>query len=760
MKAHRLWPGLLAGLWLAGVPALHADAQQQAPGPAATQSPVAPLIACRVEPVPMSTMRTTTATDEGDVRDDYNMLVLETEPGGEYRSDAETGEERFTLFRFRYRDRELRADEGLINRDQRLMQLIGQVLYADSDFTVYGENARGDEQAGVVSFESAGFNIPERPARGEATQITLRGDRTMSLASVFFTTCPEDRTDWRLRAEHIEIDADQGIGRARRVRLDFFGVPILYAPRMTFPLDDRRKSGFLTPSFAERDRTGRDITVPYYLNIAPNYDMTISPRYLSRRGARLDTEFRYLTPRSSGQLDIEYLPDDREFDRDRSYFGLQHQTLLGRRWQVLAGLERVSDDVYFADLGTSLAISSQTHLNRFIDFGFFTPYWSLLTRVQNYQTIDSLIEDESLPYERVPQVLFEGTWYHGLMTFDSTAELVNFDRDTGDTGWRFHTNQELAFRFARPGMFLTPALSLRQTNYWLDDHEPETPDSMSRTVPIGSVDMGLRFERLTGESDRWLHTLEPRMLYLRAPYRDQSQFPVFDTIEPDFNLVQLFRKSRFIGPDRIGDANQVSIGLTTRLIDARSGRERLTATIGQTRYLRTQSVTLPGRAPNDANASDYVAELGVALNPVWNMNVGYQWNTVTESTARAETRFEYRPQDDRLFGIGYRHRSGFLEQGDISLVWPVAERWRAIARYSYSVLDRAPLEQFLGWEFESCCWRVRMVGRRYVSRRTGQFDSGISIQLELRGLSQRVTAPEDLLDRGILGYRSIAGRNL
>ncbi len=701
-----------------------------------------------------STWPRTTAT--GEIPETRGIEII----ARSFRYDPDTGADRLTGFEMRYGQRLLSADEAVHDRERERVEVIGQVLYQDPDVMLYGEDASGDTRGEQMRFGSAGFNIPQRPARGEATEIVLRDDRTLSLQSVFFTTCPEDNTDWRLRAQQIELDVEQGFGTARRVRLDFMGVPILYAPRMTFPIDDRRKSGFLTPSFAERDRTGRDITIPYYLNLAPNYDMTIAPRYLSRRGAKLDTEFRYLTPRSSGQLDIEYLPDDREFNRDRSYFSLQHETLLGRRWQVVAGLERVSDDVYFADLGTSLAISSQTHLNRYIDIGFFGPHWSLLTRVQNYQTIDSLIEDEDRPYERVPQMLFEGTWYRGLMMLDSTAELVNFDRDTGATGWRFDVNQELALRFARPGMFITPALGLRQTNYWLDRHEPDTSDQHSRTVPTGSLDMGLRFERQAGDGNRWLQTLEPRMLYVRSPYREQGDIPVFDTIEPDFNLVQLFRKSQFLGPDRISDANQVSIGVTTRMIDASTGRERLAATIGQTRYLSTQEVTLPGGAPNDANASDYVAEVGVALQRSWNLNVGYQWNTVTESTARAESRFEYRPQEDRLFGFGYRHRSGFLEQGDVSLVWPIAQRWRAIARYSYSFLDNAPLEQFLGGEFESCCWRVRMVGRRYVSRRTGEFDSGISIQLELRGLSQRATAPEELLDRGILGYRSIAGRNL
>ena len=232
--------------------------------------------------------------------------------------------------------------------------------------------------------------------------------------------------------------------------------------------------------------------------------------------------------------------------------------------------------------------------------------------------------------------------------------------------------------------------------------------------------------------------------------------PVFDTILPDFNLIQLFRKYQFVGPDRIADTDQLSFGVTTRLIDAADGRERLTATLGQTRYLNPQLVTLPGTSPTDTEASDYVAEVGIGVRDSWALDLGYQWNSETSSTARTETRLEFRPQDDRLFGIGYRYRRDALEQGDVSLVWPLARRWRIIGRYSYSFLDKERLEDFVGWEYDACCWRLRMVNRNYVSRRTGESDSSISIVLELKGLSQRVAAPDELLDRGILGYRNIA----
>ena len=639
------------------------------------------------------------------------------------------------------------------------LDVLGRITLSDPEVSIFGEDAHYDADTETISFSAAGFDLPLRPARGSAEQIEVTSESRVSLMSALFTTCPADNEVWHITAREIDLDVNGGVGTARGVKLDFKGVPIMYAPYFSFPINDERKSGFLTTDPSRRDRTGFDLTLPYYLNLAPNYDLTLEPRYMSKRGTQIRTDFRYLMPNSRGEFGFEYLPDDDETLSTRRYVNVQHESLFGPRdqFQVLAGIEEVSDETYFEDLGSSLAITSQTHLNRFLDLTFYAPNWSLLTRFQNYQTIDPVLTDIERPYERVPQVVFGGRWLGNLVTFDSSTELVNFDRNVGATGWRLDSTQEVSLRFSRAGMFLTPAIALRQTNYWIDDPIPGEDDTLTRGLPIGSLDMGMTFERNTIRGRReWVQTLEPRLLYVRVPFEDQSALPVFDTILPDFNLIQLFRKYQFVGPDRIADTDQLSFGVTTRLIDAADGRERLTATLGQTRYLNPQLVTLPGTSPTDTEASDYVAEVGIGVRDSWALDLGYQWNSETSSTARTETRLEFRPQDDRLFGIGYRYRRDALEQGDVSLVWPLAQRWRIIGRYSYSFLDKERLEDFVGWEYDACCWRLRMVNRNYVSRRTGESDSSISIVLELKGLSQRVAAPDELLDRGILGYRNIA----
>jgi len=653
---------------------------------------------------------------------------------------------------FRYGDRSISAQRATYDRVEGLVDVRGTVTYRDPDFTVYGEDAEVDTEAEEIRFTGAGFDIPSRPARGSAEEISIHGDRTITFSSVSFTTCPAGRPDWELTASEIQMDAEEGFGSARAVKLEFKGVPILFAPYLTFPLDDRRKSGFLTPSFSRGDRTGLDISVPYYLNLAPNYDMTLEPRYMSDRGLQLNTEFRYLLSGTSGQLNFAYLPDDSQVNQTRRYLNLNHETLLGAGWRIVMNIQEVSDATYFEDLGSSLSLASQTHLDRYLDIGYRAPSWSLLTRLQAYQTIDPLITPENEPYERIPQLLFAGRWSTNRVSFSSNNELVRFDRDVGATGWRMDSTEELSLSFRRSGMFLTPALAVRQTNYWLDDAAPGEQQTYSRTLPVASVDTGMRFERAAGKSNSWLQTLEPRLLYVRIPYEDQANLPIFDTITPDFNLVQLFRKYRLLGADRIADTDQLSLGVTTRLLDEQTGRERLTATLGQTRYLSSQRVSLPDHTPSAADTSDYTAEVAVNLRDVWRFAVDYQWNSETGATTHAETRVQYRPEENRLAGFAYRFRDGLLEQGDVSLVWPLGTAWRIIGRYSYSFLEEKGLDRFLGWEYESCCWRLRLIGRRYISRRTGESDSSISVQLQLRGFTDEGDSPEALLDRGILGY--------
>lgn len=682
--------------------------------------------------------------------DEPDRLEITT---GRVDLSREDGLDVFESVEFRYGDRSITAEGATYDRETGRARIQGTVTYQDPDVTVYGEDAEVNTQDEEVYFVNAGFDLPQRPARGSAEAISITNEDVLTLSGLSFTTCPIDNTDWELMADEMSLDIDEGFGTVRGVKLEFKGVPILYAPWLTFPIDDRRKSGFLTPQFSQRDRVGLDISAPYYFNLAPNYDLTLEPRYMALRGLQINTDFRYLTPSSEGQLEVDYLNDDREANLTRHRFAFQHRTFFAERWRMLTNLENISDPAFFEDLGINQNLASQTHLNRFVDFNYRAPNWSMLLRLQGYQTIDTSIADEDRPYERVPQLVMNGRWAGDLFTFESTNELVLFERNVGVTGWRLDATEELGLSLERPGMYLRPAVAVRHTDYWLGNVSVGQEKRQTRTLPVSSVDAGLVFERDAGRNASHIQTFEPRMLYVRIPFEDQSALPVFDTIEPNFNLVQLFRKYQYVGADRITDSDQLSLGLTTRFIDANTGEQKFAATLGQTRYLSAQTVSLPGTIPVTEDASDYITEIEANVSEAWRMRLDYQWNTRTNETDRAEMSLQYAPEPGRLAGISYRRREGLLEQGDISLVWPMGPRWRVIGRYSFSFLDEEPLDRFLGWEYEACCWRLRVIGRRYISQRSGESDTSVSIQLQLKGFSDTGDPPEALLDRGILGYR-------
>lgn len=646
------------------------------------------------------------------------------------------------------------AESATIDEARREVELDGDVRYEQPGTQVRADAAEFSYDSGRVRFRGAEFVLANN-ARGAASDVLIEETGRLSLDDVRYTTCPPGSDDWMLRANDIDLDSREGVGTARGVELRFQGIPILYAPFLTFPISDARKTGILVPEVGTFGRSGTEIRVPWYWNIAPNYDATITPRLLSKRGLQVQTGFRYLTRRNDGELTAQYLPDDSLTDETRYLVGLRHRTLFTDRWRNLIDFRQVSDKQYFEDLGGSLSATSITHLNRSVAFDWFSTNLSFLARFQDYQTLDEAITPSEEPYQRLPQLALDGNWPEALagLTIGFDTEVVNFDRDVGVTGWRAHAAPRIELPLGGPGFFFTPGFEWNYTRYELDDVAPGAETSLDRSVPISSIDTGLVFERLIDDGGtRRLQTIEPRILYVHIPFRDQANLPVFDTITPDLNLVQLFRKNRFLGPDRIGDTDKISVGVTSRILDVSSGRELVTATIGQTRYFTDRFVTLPGEPPSVSESSDYIAEVRFLLYENLNFEVGHQWGTTGDGTTRSEARLQYRPSRNRILNFGYRYRRGSLEQGDVSWSWPLSSRWNFVGRYNYSFRDDEALEQFFGLEYESCCWGVRLVSRRFISRRDGTRDSSVGLQLVLKGMTSVGTAADKLLERGILGY--------
>jgi len=653
-------------------------------------------------------------------------------------------------------DKLVGADDARYDPLNQALNFEGNVRYQGPNTRVTGTSAEFAYASGRIRFEGAEFLIGQDNARGSASVLEINQEGRLQLVDVGYTTCPPESNDWLIEAGEIELDSKTGVGKARKVKLRFKGVPIFYAPYFSFPLTDARKSGVLTPEIGSTGRSGNELRVPYYWNIAPNYDATFTPRLLTDRGLQIGTEFRYLSRNSFGTALVEYLPNDSKFGDDRLTVGFDHQTLFQNGWRNRIDFREVSDNQYFEDLGGSLSASSITHLNRSLLFDYYGDRWTFLGRIQDYQTIDDAIAAADEPYQRVPQFSAQGYWPDQLLGlnvgFDS--ELVYFDRDVGVTGWRLNAAPNIELPLERPGWFVIPGVILDHTRYDLSNTAPGQQQQPDRTLPIASLDAGLKFERILNSSSNRIQTLEPRILYVNVPFEDQSDFPVFDTIVPDLNLVQLYRKNRFLGVDRIADMDQLSVGITSRIIDASSGRELMSATIGQALYLSDQVVTLPGQPMSIADSSDYIAELRFLLYENLNFDVGHQWSRGESGTTRSEARIQYRPQSNKILNLAYRFRRQSIEQGDVSWSWPLSNKWNFVGRYNYSFRDDRTLEQFYGLEFESCCWGFRLVTRRYISTRDGTTDSSIGLQFILKGMMSVGTAADDLLEQGILGYSS------
>jgi LPS-assembly protein len=647
---------------------------------------------------------------------------------------------------------ELDAEELRFDPATNEVSVTGRATYREPAFSVSADGATYDSTTGQARFENGEFEVPARPARGVAERVTADGDGLLKLHGVFYTTCMDEDPDWELRARRLELDVKGSKGEAREVVLDFKGVPVAYFPYLSFPLNRERKSGFLIPEFSSSDRTGTTVTLPWYWNMAPNYDWLIAPRWMSDRGLQWNNEFRYLGRDAEGTVDLEYLRNDDQYDGDRRFSRWRHLQSLSQRWSFNADIAEVSDRQYFEDLGSGTAVTSQTHLLRNLEFAYLGDNWRFVGRGRNYQTIDSGIQDDEKPYERLPQLVLSGIWDEtptGL-NFGLYSEVVNFLRDDGVEGLRLNVQPDVSLPLEGPGYFLVPKVAWRYTQYQLHKQEDARNDP-STSAPIVSLDSGLLFERDAGDGD-YIQTLEPRLLYAYIPRRGQDDQPVFDSGTPDFNRVQLFRPNRFVGGDRLGDTDQISVGVTSRLLDRITGREFLTATLGGAYYFEDRRVTLPGEEPETDNESNLVAEIGLDIFRDWNADLGYQWDVNDGDTALAQFRVQYRPASNKVANLSYRYRPAILEQAELSLGWPVADRWSVVGQIEYSLRDDKTIDRLVGVQYESCCWAARFASQRSVSNRDGSTDTTLLLQLDFKGLAGLGSDARGTFEDDILGY--------
>lgn len=661
----------------------------------------------------------------------------------------------------------------------------GRVRYQDSTLRMVADRLQGNQQTDSHSIENVRYQLIERRGNGGAQRAEMVGDHG-SLFGSTYSTCPPDQRMWELRAGQIDIDTETGFGTARHATLRVGSVPVLYMPWFKFPIDDRRKTGLLYPAISYSGRNGFDYRQPIYLNLAPNYDMTLEPRLMTRRGALLGTQFRYLTDKGRGVFEMEYLPSDKltvdgrqdEIDDgvpeenrrkdDRGMFSYVGRHNINRAWQARARLNWMSDPRYIEDMSNSLAESTPSTITSTAGLYGRGRYWDAGLMADYRLLSDYTLTEDRLPYYRLPRVF--GRWeqpFRPWLVAGADAEAVRFAH-VGDEskpgGSRVDIKPWISLPLEGAAWYVRPTLAWRYTRYQLDsalaakiasDNGSNMPQtSPSRSLPVTSVDAGLFFDRnALFRGDRYLHTLEPRLFYLNTPYRNQDNLPLFDTRNLTFSWGQLFRDNRFSGADRQTDADQLTVALTTRLIRESDGLEKLSASIGQIRYFDESQVGLrPNSPPLEAGESSWVAEGGYAINDRWTLNAAYQWDPKDRRDDLVSLRTRYLIGDEGIVNLGYRYRRNLLEQVDFSFLYPINTSWSLVGRYYYSLRDRQVLEGIAGVQWESCCLAARLVGRHYVRNRLGETNNAIQLEVELKGLGSAGPDTESRLRRAILGY--------
>jgi LPS-assembly protein len=651
-------------------------------------------------------------------------------------------------------EQRINADEVLFNKSTGEIEASGNVKFESLNFRLESPHVEIDSRNDRALFEQPEFELRDRHASGRADRAEQLDQYRSRFSDITYTSCDPESMVWHLRAGELELDDETGIGSATSTTLYFHEVPFLYLPYFQFPLDDRRVSGLLSIKTGYSETSGRSIVAPVYWNLAPNYDMTITPAWYSERGLQLNTENRYLFESHRGQLDMSYLNDSERGDK-RWFQRLQHNADLAYDIDAEVLLADVSDEDFFYDFGDVASEYDNTrHLDRHVSFAHTGETWQTEFFWQDYKTLNKDTETEDRPYNRLPRLNFNlqpDPWIDQLQT-PVRIEWVSFDRDDSVTGNRTDIVTAVNWKSSDSWYFFNPELQLAVTDYQLDDNPGD--NSIQRALPTLGIDSGLIFERLAGSTDQLLHTLEPRLFYLYTPYENQDDIPDFDTSRNASTYNNLFSNNRFTGADRIGDANQVTLGLTSRIYDNNSGDELMDAHIGQILFFEDRRVSLDGNR-EDASRSDTIGELSISPNSSWKISARLVYDEQESELSDKDLSIGY-SNNGVAANLGYYFTEDELEQGLVSLAYPVNERWTLVAKYHRSLLFKKPVENLVGINYESCCWGLKILAGQ-TGEDTDDFaetTNSIFFELTFKGLSQAGQDIDTQLNRAIPGYQS------
>lgn len=702
-------------------------------------------------------------------------------------------------------DQSIKADRLLYNQETSDAEGVGSVVVEQKGSTMSGPYVKLNMDTHAGYMDQPKFYLKDTDGHGSGDVMHIQDKQHYSLENASYTTCPADDQDWFLKMTELEIDRVEQVGVAHNAWVEFKDVPILYSPWMDFPLGENRKSGFLSPIMGGSTKSGSEVTLPYYWNIAPNYDATISPRLMQKRGIMLNNEFRYLQPDYNGEVHADFLPNDSLTGTNRARFGLRHSQVFDGGFAGSINYNRVSDNAYYRDLSSVVNMATQVNLLQDASLSYGGGWWSGTARLQRFQTLQDPLAPVAVPYARLPQFTLNASQNYAGATVNFAGEYVSFSHPTSLNGQRLVLIPSVSYPLvSTPAYYLTPKFTLHTTQYVMGSNNAAALPDSSRALPMFSLDSGVAFERninLFGGS--YLNTFEPRAYYVYVPYQRQDQLPVYDSVQAPFSFAQMFTENRFIGNDRVGDANQITLAVTSRFLGENTGTEHLKVMLGERFSFRTPQVNLVAPTNTTTNKSDILLGASGRLTDAWSFQSELQYSPALGSIQHYNVMARYRPESGKVLNLGYRFISNSLgalipgvvtptgtalvngvvyptiwgvpyttiggnnysvaspalSQVNISGQWPISRRWHAVGQWNYSFLDKRLLSGIAGLEYEESCWTLRLVAHSFTVGTTLTATgvkpasvTGFYLQLELNDLVKVGSDPLSLLKQSVPGY--------
>ena len=646
-------------------------------------------------------------------------------------------------------------------------RLSGNVKYENEGLEVESPYAEYNTKSSRTDFIAPVYKYSSLDISGKARYGVRLKNKKMFLKNSTYTTCDLINPDWNLVSGTTELDFEKGVGKGKNVFVTIKGVPVFYTPYMQFSLDEQRKSGFLVPDFSGSWVKGPDVITPFYWNIAENIDMLIKPGYIQKRGSKIESTYRYLNKNFAGSMFFSYLDDDSQYkgsgkntrsNSNRYNFYAKHQQTFSNNLEIDLLYDKFSDKDYFDDFGAGISGSSTSYRTRHAKLNYYVNGWDIKSKFLGYQTFDRNISASSQPYDILPEINVKKRWNQEFANYDLNTSLSQWDHVSKVDGTRADIQFGIDKTFLMRGLNITPRIKVQHTSYDLDKQTSGLSSTPSKTIPIFTLDSEMTLSKQI-KNTNIAHQIKPRIFYLYSGEENQDDIPIFDTGLNDFSYSQLFRDNSYSGLDRNNDTNQITLSLSSSFYDLDESRDIFTASVGQILYFEDRNISLDNSTTYTRSNSNIVAELQYkpSINTSFTSTFLYNTKGTSKKTEKNIHTFQYRGKRNNVFNASYRYRKNDIEQGDISFAWGVSDHLNILGRWNYdfkndlSASDAGDIETLAGLEYESCCWKVRLVQRKFKIS-TNSYEKDIQFQIMLKGFTDVGTPLGNLISNSIKGY--------